>query len=90
MINLAINDKQVLCLTNTHAQLLLEYIPIRLAMVPSMDLEEALTTMHAAFKGFNTIEGLVGPVEINEELIGFNDEGKPKVWLNSAFYLNRS
>jgi hypothetical protein len=55
IVNIAMNDKQVLCVTNTHAQLLIEYIPIRLAMISSLDLEEALTTMHAAFKGFNII-----------------------------------
>ena len=53
-------------MTSQYAQLLIEYIPIRLSMVGSLDLEEAITTMYAAFRGFHSIADLIGYVQPEE------------------------
>ena len=59
-------------------------------MVGEIDLEEALTIMNTAFKGFAFIEEALGHFEIEEEMIGFTEEGRPKVWLNRQFHINKS
>jgi len=51
-------------------------------------LEEALTLLTAALRAFNSIENRFEPVEPNEELIGFNEAGRPKVWLNKKLNVN--
>jgi hypothetical protein len=59
-------------------------------MVGGLDLEEAVTVLHSACRGFHTIEYLFGGVEPREELIGVNEEGKTKVWLNERLQVNFS
>jgi hypothetical protein len=44
--------------------------------------------MYAAFQGFDTIESFMEAVEVTEDLIGFTEEGRPKVWLNEQLHLN--
>ena len=40
------------------------------------------------YTGLNAIGAHYGPVKINEECIGFTEDGKCKVWVNSNFSNN--
>ena len=59
-------------------------------MVDELDLDEAFTIMYAAFKGFGFIEKSLGYFQLSEDLIGFTEEGKPKVWLNRQYFKNKT
>ena len=88
VINIAAHDHHSICVRSEQAKLLVEYIPIRLSLVKELDREEALTILYAVYKGCHIIEGWMGPFEPAADLIGFTSEGKPKIWVNSAFQLN--
>ena len=45
--------------------------------------------MRSAYKGYNTISSFYGPIEPYEDMIGFNERGRPKVWLNSNLAKNK-
>lgn len=51
-------------------------------------MEEALTILATAFRAFHALEENFEPVEPNEELIGFNESGKPKIWINKNTNIN--
>jgi hypothetical protein len=70
--HIAISKSQMFCVASQFVQLLVEHIPIRLSEVEHLDIEEALTILHSALKGFHSIETLFGHVKTSEDLIGFN------------------
>lgn len=39
--------------------------------------------LKSVYSGFNTISTFYGPVEPYEDLVCFNEQGKPKVWVHS-------
>ena len=63
-------------------RLLIEHIPIRMKDVYDIELEEALTILLSAFKGFKDLGSHFGPIEPEEDFIGFNQMGRTKVWLH--------
>ena len=66
-----------------------ERIPHRLSDVTQLTLPEALYVVKESLLGFRTIYQYDGPLIIDEEMIGFNSNGKVKVWLNSNFGSNQ-
>lgn len=83
-----INQDTALCDTNNRIRLIVEHIPYRLSDIATFTQEEGLTVFEAALRGFRLIEREFGPVDPKEELIGFNSQGKTKIWLNKHIYLN--
>ena len=64
------------------AHILTEYIPINLEDVHSLNLDEGIMILRATYSAFNTMGAFYSPFIPTEELIGFNIQGKPKIWLN--------
>lgn len=85
---LALASRQSLCFNEPFVRLLVEFIPVRLKEVDSLELEEALTLLAAVLKGFHALTAHFGAIEPQEELIGFNQWGKAKVWLNKDVSCN--
>lgn len=67
-----------------------ERIPNRLSEGHGLPLNEALYVLHESLVGFKTINQYNGPVSITDEMIGFNQDGKVRVWLNTNFSTNLS
>lgn len=80
--HIALSPNQALCFNQQYVRVLIEYIPVRLGNVGGLELQEALTVLSAVFKGFNAISNNFGLIEPQEELIGFNQWGRTKVWLS--------
>ena len=57
-----------------------QYIPYRLADTYSLTPEQGLYVLSEALRGFHTLYQQLGPFAVDETLIGFNQEGKVKVW----------
>lgn len=53
--NIAIDQYTSVCTSNQNALLLVEHIPLKLIDLRFLDLEESLTVLHSAFRGFHTI-----------------------------------
>jgi hypothetical protein len=51
-------------------------------------LSEGLFILLNSLKGYKTIFDLNGASIIDDEMIGFTEEGKVKVWLSSNFAKN--
>jgi hypothetical protein len=62
-----------------------EYIPFRLSDVKMLSHGQGIYVLSEALAGFAELYGRVGPFQINENLIGFNQEGEVKVWYNPNF-----
>ena len=52
------------------------------------NFEEVLYILASSSSGFNTLSSFFGPLEPNEDMICFNDEGRVKVWLNENLSKN--
>ena len=52
-----------------------EYIPYRLSDVKNLNHGQGIYVLSEALAGFAELYGRVGPFQINEDLIGFNQEG---------------
>lgn len=87
--HLLIDSHSNLCTIYNSARLLIEHIPLRLTTLRNFDREEALTIFAAGLRAFHLLEIRFGPVVPHEELIGFNEQGKTKVWLNRSSWLNQ-
>jgi hypothetical protein len=61
--HIALSPNQALCFNQQYVRLLVEYIPVKLQTVTGLELEEALTILVAAFKGFNALTNSFGLVE---------------------------
>lgn len=87
--HLVVENMRDFCTESEFARIVVEFIPLRLGAVREMDREEALTVLCAACRAFHMIEIKFGPVVPNEELIGFNNNGKTKIWLNKDHWVNK-
>jgi hypothetical protein len=47
-----------------------------------------MTILSAAFAGYNTLNYVYGPLFTDETMIGFTEQGRPKVWVNPNFSTN--
>lgn len=82
------DNNETICTRSGEVQVLTEYIPIRLAEINYLDNAEGLTMLRTCFSGFNTITMFEPELEPNEEMIGLNEVGETKVWLNRNFSVN--
>ncbi len=55
-----------------------------------LTLIEAYSILRAAYRAFHTMEAFHGPFIPDEELIGINLNGKPKIWLNKNHSKNKA
>ena len=65
-----------------------ERIPTRLSEIKYLDENKGLVVLEQALIGYKSIFTFQGPVLINDDMIGFNQNGKVKVWLNNNFAKN--
>lgn len=86
--HLIVENTYDFCTDREDVRILMEFVPVRLTAVREMDREEALTVLCAAFRAFHMIEIKFGPVVPKQELIGFNSNGKTKIWLNKHHWIN--
>ncbi len=59
-----------------------ERIPARLADLGRLTLEQGLMVLREALGGYQQIFKMHGPVKITEKMIGFNQNGQVRVWVN--------
>jgi len=65
-----------------------ERIPHRLAGAPQLTYPESLYVLDRALEGFETAYEKAGPMRVNDRMIGFNNQGQAKVWVNENFEQN--
>lgn len=65
-----------------------ERIPHRLAEAPQLTYPETLYTLDRALEGYEVAYDKSGPMRVNDQMIGFNNEGRCKVWVNEDFANN--
>lgn len=68
--------------------MLVEGISHRLADIGGLSSSEGLYVLKIALMGFKTIQEMVGLVKVDDSLIGLNQDGRVRVWLNSNYALN--
>jgi hypothetical protein len=82
-------EQEHLCSSPKNSHILVENIPFTLAAFRrTLSLHEALTVLTAAFAGYNTLNYVYGPLFTDEQMVGFTEQGVPKVWVNSDFSSN--
>jgi len=59
-----------------------ERIEYRLGELPQLTFAESLQFLKQTLLSFEVIYHKMGPLHINAELIGINDLGEIKVWVN--------
>jgi hypothetical protein len=76
-------NKEELCSEVNNLALVVEYIPVRLNSVNHfLTFEERLSILAATFSALQTLNYVYGPLFISETMIGFNEDGRVKVWIN--------
>lgn len=65
-----------------------ERIPHRLVDAPQLTYPESLYVLDRSLEGFETAYDKCGPMRVNDRMIGFNNEGHCKVWVNEDFANN--
>ena len=65
-----------------------ERVPYRLSETSNLSFPQALYILREAVIGFRAITGVYGPVLVNDEMIGFTNDNRVKVWLNEEFAQN--
>lgn len=69
--------------------MLVENIPFTIAAFRwALKLSEAMTILSAVFTGYNTLNYVYGPLFTDEAMIGFTEQGRPKVWVNPNYSTN--
>lgn len=71
-----------------HLLAVTERIPHRLADAPQLTYPESLYTLDRSLEGYETAYDKCGPFRVNDRMIGFNPEGRCKVWVNENFANN--
>jgi hypothetical protein len=71
-----------MCSTFYKGSIYLERIPVRLSQINEIPFPDVLHLYHQAFRGFAKLFDKVGYFEPTESLIGVNQQGIVKIWLN--------
>jgi hypothetical protein len=87
--NLQIQRDAALCSQSSNSQVFVERIPYRLSNITDLSQVEGLTVLRGAYYGFSTLSKMYGLIEPYEDLICFNEEGYPKIWVNANLAENR-
>ena len=84
-----LKNKEELCGGDDHFYLIVEEIPTRLSEVNRLlNFRERLSILAATFSALHTLSYVYGPIMIQDNLIGFNRQGKVKIWINNNFASN--
>lgn len=75
-------DSKYLCSGMDFIKVKTERIPLRLAELFGISLAESYYILQEAFEGFKIIFERQGPIDVDDNMIGFTPSGKVKVWLN--------
>lgn len=70
--------------------MLTEFVPVKLAEMNDITMNEGFAILRAAWRAFHTMEAFHGPFVPSEDLIGVNLAGKPKIWLNKNHSKNKA
>ena len=62
-----------------------EHIWLRMSQFTELPFLESLYLLKACLEGFRSIWRRVGVVEVREDVVGVNEEGRVKVWMHSNF-----
>lgn len=81
-------DSQQLCQGQDFIRVKTEHIPARLSEVDGLSEPEGLYVLREALNGYKIICQFQGILKINEEMIGFTQDGQVKVWLNENYARN--
>ena len=76
------DDKPNLCGNRDCLKVLTESIPIRANDINNLSFKEGLYMLSECLRGFDDCYAKVGGFDINEQMIGLNNRGHVKVWLN--------
>jgi hypothetical protein len=72
----------------THMVVATERIPHRLVNCPQLTYPETLYTLDRSLEGYDVAYQRCGPMRVNDRMIGFNNQGECKVWVNENFANN--
>jgi hypothetical protein len=76
------------CGNQKMAKILTERMPVRLDQSRPLNREEEACVLYNSLKGFDQLYNRYGPVDVNPEMIGFNQAGQTKVWMNRNYGMN--
>lgn len=82
------DDNNDMCSNHKNITVYTEYIPYRLADTRNLTHEQGLYVLSEALRGFNRLYQQLGAFAVDETLIGFNQEGRAKVWHSPNFAKN--
>lgn len=74
-----------MCSTFHSAEVYLERMHFRLLELIDIPLEEGLYIIESALEGYEKMFSKTGYFEVSSDMIGINNEGKVKVWINKNF-----
>ena len=77
-----------LCGKQKNVEVLTERIPTLLADSRQLSFDETNIVLYNALKGYSRLSDKFGPIEVTDQMIGFNAEGNTKVWINENFGRN--
>jgi hypothetical protein len=67
---------------------LTERIPLRLNELPQVTFQESVYVLTESLRGYKDCYNKLGPFEVTSEMIGINNDGEIKVWVNPDFAEN--
>ena len=69
---------------------LLENVPTRLAHINQwISVQERLSILAVVFSGLQTLMQKYGPVFLTENMVGFTETGRIKIWINERWASNQ-
>ena len=77
------------CGSQRLVRVMTEKIMTNLSNINNLNGQDQLKVLFHALKGFNCTNKRVGPCTIDPTLIGINDKGEIKVWVNENYSLNK-
>jgi hypothetical protein len=66
----------------------IEHCPLKLNKIHDMNINQSLYMLKEAILGFERLCSRFGPFKVTSNMIGVNERGLCKVWLNDNFSLN--
>ena len=79
-----------MCSQDMSYYLLLENIPTKLSHINQwLSLSERFSILAVIFSSLQTLNHKYGPVFLTENMIGFSETGKIKIWVNENFQYNQ-
>ena len=76
------------CGSQMFVRVMTEKIVKKLCEIRNLNNSEQLTVLYNALTGYSAVHKKMGAVKISSDMIGFNEEGKTKVWVNQNFGMN--